>query len=138
LLTSIKGGIGSIRLEHCWQRIIKMHAGVSAGCCHAADCDQCFMLHVCMQGNSTASANAVSMALSQGAPSTAISQAVAQVVRSSPLLICLLLMMDCLNSKSQLSSLVLTKLLSCRLAAVLQHLRYFSCGTAPCLEYITI
>jgi len=47
-----------------------------------------------MQGNSTASANAVSMALSQGAPSTAISQAVAQVVRLSPLLIHLLLPMD--------------------------------------------
>lgn len=71
---------------------------MSAGCCHAADCDQCFMLHVCMQGNSTASANAVSMALSQGAPSTAISQAVAQVV--SPLFIYLLLLMDCLNSKT--------------------------------------
>ena len=39
------------------------------------------MLRACMQGNSTASANAVSMALSQGAPATAISQAVAQVVR---------------------------------------------------------
>jgi len=38
------------------------------------------MLRACMQGNSTASANAVSMALSQGAPATAISQAVAQVV----------------------------------------------------------
>jgi len=48
----------------------------------SADCDQCFMMHVCMQGNSTASANAVSMALSQGGPATAISQAVAQVVRS--------------------------------------------------------
>ncbi len=58
------------------------------------------MLHVCMQGNSTASANAVSMALSQGAPSTAISQAVAQVVRLSPLFIYLLLLMDCLNSKT--------------------------------------
>ena len=55
------------------------------------------MLHVCMQGNSTASANAVSMALSQGAPSTAISQAVAQVVRLTPLLIYLKLLMGYLN-----------------------------------------
>ena len=96
------------------------------------------MLHVCMQGNSTASANAVSMALSQGAPSTAISQAVAQVVRLTPLLIYLKLLMGYLNSKSQFSSLVLTNSLSCRLAAVLQHLRYdannCSCGTAPCME----
>ena len=44
------------------------------------------LLNVNVQGQSTASANAVSMALSQGAQSTAISQAVAQVVRLSPLL----------------------------------------------------
>ena len=48
----------------------------------ACSCDYGVMLRACMQGNSTASANAVSMALSQGAPATAISQAVAQVVRS--------------------------------------------------------
>ncbi len=46
----------------------------------ACSCDHDVMLRACMQGNSTASANAVSMALSQGAPATAISQAVAQVV----------------------------------------------------------
>ena len=46
----------------------------------ACSCDHGVMLRACMQGNSTASANAVSMALSQGAPATAISQAVAQVV----------------------------------------------------------
>ena len=61
-----------------------MYAGclLAAFMQQSADCDQCFMMHVCMQGNSTASANAVSMALSQGGPATAISQAVAQVVRS--------------------------------------------------------
>jgi len=61
-----------------------MYAGclLAAFMQQSADCDQCFMMHVCMQGNSTASANAVSMALSQGGPAPAISQAVAQVVRS--------------------------------------------------------
>ena len=71
-----------------------MYARCLLGCHHAVDCGQCFMLHVCMQGNPSASADAVSMALSQGAPSTAISQAVAQVVRLTPLLIYLLLLMD--------------------------------------------
>jgi len=61
----------------------------------ACSCDHGVILRACMQGNSTASANAVSMALSQGAPATAISQAVAQVVShmSTQLLIQLLLLM---------------------------------------------
>ncbi len=76
----------------------------------SADCDQCFMMHVCMQGNSTASANAVSMALSQGGPATAISQAVAQVVRSHLPAADLPVVADgFLDTNSQLSPLMLTK-----------------------------
>ena len=91
------------------------------------------MLHVCMQGNSTASANAVSMALSQGAPATAISQAVAQVVRLSPPAADLPVAADGFL-EFEISVVIFNadiSLLSCRLAAVLLHFRYCSCGTAP-------
>ena len=89
-----------------------MYAGclLAAFMQQSADCDQCFMMHVCMQGNSTASANAVSMALSQGGPATAISQAVAQVVRSHLPAADLPVVADgFLDTNSQLSPLMLTK-----------------------------